>query len=268
MATVTTNNKHYSDIAAVMRANGPYYKENFRPSEMAEKLQHTVNFAHSRGVNDGYTDGVSAGQKTEYDRFWDVYQQKGQRTDYDSAFRGVGWNGDSFYPKYDIIVSKANNCFTNFDGKINLSERLSQCGVELDVSKAGSLVQFFMGSNFTHVPHLVAPNCNNIGFICGSCYYLTNFSLTTDTELTSTANSFNQCTSLTDVELNCKLAASINFQWSPLTRQSIESVMAALSENTHDLTATFQKTAVEAAFTTQEWNDLTATRTNWNIALV
>ena len=43
-----------------------------------------------------------AGVKSEYDRFWDVYQENGNMTYYAYAFAGVGWTQSVFKPKYNI----------------------------------------------------------------------------------------------------------------------------------------------------------------------
>lgn len=43
-----------------------------------------------------YNDGV----KSEYDRFWDNYQDYGNRTDYTQAFSKAGWNNETYKPKY------------------------------------------------------------------------------------------------------------------------------------------------------------------------
>ena len=216
---------------------------------------------------DDYESGYKNGQKDEYDRFWKAYQQSGGRRNYLNAFSGVGWNGDTFKPKYGIVVTVPNNCFQEFDGAIDLEERLNEQGVTLNLSSCGYLTNFFYRAKFTRLPYLNAPNCNNITNICSGCTNLTNFKLTAGT-VSTILSAFSDCTSLTDVELNCIIATSINFQWSPLTRQSIESVMAALSTTKTGQTATFQKAAVETAFTTEEWNALAATRTNWTITLV
>ena len=90
MAIVTTDDKHYKDIADKMRGNwqlvydesGQYVK--VRPSEMANICDLMVKDGVSNGYNKGKTDGKAEGitegkeqgKQTAYDAFWDVYQQK------------------------------------------------------------------------------------------------------------------------------------------------------------------------------------------------
>ena len=217
-----------------------------------------------------------AGVQAEYDRFWDAYQQSGERRDYTNAFSGLGWNSETFKPKYDIVVTVSNNCFQSFAGEIDLEERLTEQGVVLDLSECRYLPTFFYQSKFTKLPLLNAPNCNNITNICGGCTNLTNFNLIAGT-VTSISSAFSNCTSLTDVALNCVIAASISFQWSPLSKVSIGSVMAALSDEVTEKTVTFQKSAVDSAFetaegaadgsTSEEWLALVDTKSNWTVTL-
>jgi hypothetical protein len=53
-----------------------------------------------------------------------------------------------------------------------------------------------------------------------------------------------------------------------LNKASIESIISVLSTTTTGLSITLSKTAVNNAFTTDEWNALIGTRTNWTISLV
>lgn len=56
----------------------------------------------------------SWGMQAEYDRFWDAYQDYGNRTSYDRAFAGIGWTDETFKPKYKInIVNSAYMTFAN-----------------------------------------------------------------------------------------------------------------------------------------------------------
>ena len=43
-----------------------------------------------------------AGVKSEYDRFWDIMQANGTRTNYARAFYGEGWRTETFLPKLSV----------------------------------------------------------------------------------------------------------------------------------------------------------------------
>jgi hypothetical protein len=44
----------------------------------------------------------TSGKQAEYDEFWDVYQNNGNRTSYLGAFSGYGWTDETFIPKYPL----------------------------------------------------------------------------------------------------------------------------------------------------------------------
>lgn len=85
-------------------------------------------------------------------------------------------------------------------------------------------------------------------------------------ELTAT---FYNCTSLANVTVVPEtINRTIDFQWCPLTKESITSIVYGLRSDVTGQTCTFKKTAKEAAFTADEWSTLIATKTNWTISLV
>ena len=49
------------------------------------------------------------GKQTEYDRFWDSYQNYGKSTSYINSFAGTNWNDEVFKPKYPIVTNVAPN---------------------------------------------------------------------------------------------------------------------------------------------------------------
>ena len=81
-------------------------------------------------------------------------------------------------------------------------------------------------------------------------------------------NTFNNCISLQNIIVDGIIGASIGFPHSPLTRESITNVIEHLSETATGKTVTFKKSAKEAAFTDDEWAELTATKPNWTFSLL
>lgn len=53
------------------------------------------------------------GKQTEYDRFWDSYQNYGKTTSYINSFAGTNWKDEVFKPKYPIITNIAANRTNN-----------------------------------------------------------------------------------------------------------------------------------------------------------
>lgn len=70
----------------------------------------------------GIAHGKEQGKKDEYDRFWDSFQQNGQRTDYNYAFYGVGWTNETYNNKYIPKPKTARNMYSysEFTGRIDV----------------------------------------------------------------------------------------------------------------------------------------------------
>ena len=97
--------------------------------------------------------------------------------------------------------------------------------------------------------------------------------------VTGSANAFTECKNLEHIIFDGVMAGTgLNMKWSTkLDKESITSVINALSTTTTGLTVTLSKTAVDNAFataegaadgsTSAEWLALVATRSNWTIAL-
>ena len=107
------------------------------------------------GYDKGYNEGLDAGKKAEYDKFWDAYQHKGS-SDYMSiqgVFNGARFNVDNFFPKYDIKpVGAANYLFYAWELNrhsevLDLKQRLEDCGVMLDTSGATGISNMFSYSS-------------------------------------------------------------------------------------------------------------------------
>jgi hypothetical protein len=76
-----------------------------------------------------------AGQKSEYDRFWDSYQYNGGAIYYPYSFAGFGWRDETFKPKYNVApVGYAEGMFRQMR-ITNLKRCLEKANVTLDLSK-------------------------------------------------------------------------------------------------------------------------------------
>lgn len=98
----------------------------------------------------------SYGMQIEYDRFWKNYQNFGNRTNYNYAFAGVGFNFTNFYPMYDIKpVGYTTHIFYLWEKPKHygsLTRRLKECGVVLDTSGVTNLSSMFGYTSFTEIP--------------------------------------------------------------------------------------------------------------------
>ena len=86
---------------------------NFKVKFKEETPPFNVKFGWNNGE---FEAGKEEGAREEYDRFWDVYQDYGNRIDYTNAFggnyRGCYWTEDTLKPKYDMSeIYDATNMF-------------------------------------------------------------------------------------------------------------------------------------------------------------
>lgn len=77
--------------------------------EMAVGVGEVFEAGQQAGYEAGQTDGIEQGKQAECDRFWDVFQENGARTDYSNAF--YNWKGANYKPKYVPQPTIANQMF-------------------------------------------------------------------------------------------------------------------------------------------------------------
>lgn len=222
----------------------------------------------------------NAGKKAEYDAFWDVFQENGTRQIYDSAFARQYWNGTNFKPKYDIKPSEATTMFYRFGGEClsatdgkpayDIAQILEDCGVILDTSKVPSFVNFFYYSSVSRVPEINVTGATSaltgMFALARKLRKIDKLVLKEDGSNTFN-NTFQNAISLTDITIEGTIGANFEMKESPLNKESVESIVNALSTKTSGLTATF-RTSVKNNFPDDEWATLIATKPNWTISLV
>ena len=96
----------------------------------AEKLT-TIAENQQKVYDAGYADGVEAGAKSEYDRFWDEFQNKGGKASYYWAFYGDRFTDETYNPKYDIVCSN----ILEYDIRCNPLNRQLPCRVYVKQDK-------------------------------------------------------------------------------------------------------------------------------------
>lgn len=180
-----------------------------------------------------YEAGEAAGQKSERDHFWDTFQRNGERNIYSYAFWRNYWNDECYNPKYPLIGKECNNCFY-LSGITD---------TKVPIHFTGSVAEIFRSSSIKIIRKIISD------------------------ESTSFYRWFEDCRYLESVTFEGVICNDIAFSKCPLTRDSILSVLEHLSTDVTGKTATFKQTAVNAAFTTEEWDALKATKSNWTIAV-
>jgi hypothetical protein len=150
----------------------------------------------------------------------------------------------------------------------NLAEILERNGVVFDFSKNVYFDYFAYASAIKHFPVINITSASYNGSMFGYCRGLVTIDKLVVEAQNTYNNAFVNCTSLANIVFEGVIGNNISFAQSPLTKESITSVINALSTTATGKTLTLNMTAKEAAFTADEWTTLTATKTNWTISLV
>lgn len=262
---------------------------NEKMTTIADAIRDKTGGTDLLGLDDmanAVEDVYAAGKKAEYDAFWDAYQDNGRRTNYQKGFGGFGWTKEIFRPKYDIVPKEANELFRdmNYDTMhFDLVEHLKECGVKLDFSKATNMGAVFHYSCFTHVGVIDCTNVTSAGYLFGHNSSLKKVDELIVDEQFSFLNVFNGTTALEDITITGTIAkGDLNMSsCKKLTRDSINSVLGALSPNTTGLSITLSKTAVDREFANMDeagnittngsetvvWLVTVDAIDNWNIVL-
>lgn len=221
------------------------------------------------GEGDGsYNEGYADGQQAEYDRFWDAYQQNGNRTNYKYSF--ARWTDETFKPKYPIKVEDGNYMFYGLDVK-----NLVLDGVVDFSYVAGwrNLQWTFAEVNCETIDLIDISNVPSAAALGGFIYYpyklhtIGKIKLRADGTANIRPDTF-VCAELVNVTFEGVIGANMDVKASTkLSKASITSIINALSSSASGLTLTLSKTAKEAAFTADEWSTLIATKSNWTISL-
>lgn len=211
-----------------------------------------------------------AGKKSEYDTFWDSYQDNGARASYSRAFMERGWNNVTFKPKYDIIpTGNAISIFQYCAVRGDLAELLENQNVILDFSQVTTLTQGFLGcslmtrigiinlSNITANANSLFEGCKNLETIYKLIMPTANISVYTAW--------FANCNALKNIVIEGDILTNIDFHWSTgLTKASLDSIISHLSDTASGKTITLPSTA--SANYGSGWDALIATKPNWTFA--
>ena len=262
--------------------------------EMAENEERVYNAGYEKGNTEGYenghtmgyekgkAEGIEEGKQSEYDLFWDHYQNNGNRTYYDNAFADGGNEGGrwrynvTYKPKYPIKPISAMNMYS-------YSALPYEAIAAVDFSKCKDFYCCFTyykgGTQFPPLDLRVATRTQNL---FGWSTKIQEVEELWVAESTPYQNIFGGCTNLTEVRFNGTIGQNgLNFQsCTQLSKASIYSVAEHLSDTTTGLTVTFSKAAVDKAFETAEgrndgsynnaeWDlNILHAHSNWTISLV
>ena len=244
-------------------------------AEITEKLR-----AASENSTRMHEAGLAAGAKSEYDAFWDTFQNYGNKTHYDFTFAesGVGnpcWNdGTTFRPKYSIAPRSAVSMFH--------ATRLPYEAIKLvDFAECTDFYNTFQYSAPTRLPTIDMSKGTRVAGVFSNMNRLEKIDEVIMSANTPCANIFTGCTALRDVKFSGKISQSgLDLSaCTKLLKDSIESIFNCLDYYAVGKSIVFSKVAVDKAYETSEgandgsdsslWcDDRVDNYSNWTIVLV
>ncbi len=184
-----------------------------------------------------------AGKKSEYDAFWDAYQNKGERRNYSHAFAGICWSTGVLKPKYpirfkDTNVNTRHACrMFEWHGRGTTNYKLDLSTLDIDFSGCMSLVYTFANAK---VDNLTIDGSNLLSM--DNAFYgsdggntITTLNIKVTDKCTSMNSAFAYCAPLTNLIFteDSVIAANIALpQSNLLTTESIDSIINALQDRT------------------------------------
>lgn len=238
-----------------------------------------------------FDDVYEAGQKSEYDRFWDAYQENGNRVNYMGAFSGTCWTQEILKPKYKIAPTDGTS--TTLRNGAEMFYRCNRSGItrldfsqiadKFDFSKCVNLSNLFNSSSVDNI-YVDASSAENMSaaFSRGdSGLGAISITLKISEKLTKISNMFgynDQLETLIFTDDSVIATSGLDLHWSTkLSKASILSIFNALSTTATGKSLKISLTAVNNAFetsegladgsTSDEWTTLIASRSNWTVAL-
>ena len=227
-----------------------------------------------------------AGSRSEYDRFWDSFQNYGNRTDYSWAFRHV--SDYCAQPKYKVQNLASNSkvgCMFQLSKITKLESKYFDLSSITSITDEQSQQMYAVFNNCSELVEIEdigipAMDYSATWYYCPKLETIAVVRCASGKKFDSTYKPFYGCTALKNVTFFGLLDTDgLTLQYSPdLTKASIESVIGVLSTSTSGLKVTLSKAAVNKAFETSsganngvnssEWKSLIATKSNWTISLV
>ena len=230
-----------------------------------------------------YEKGYADGRAMEYDAFWNLYQENGVRTNYDAAFGGIGWNDESFKPKHKIKPTLAHNMFYACDVTDGW-EYIKDMSFSLCSDMSGA----FAECSFVHLGQIDCRGAGALDNLFASASQLKTVDAFIVGEQNTFINTFKGVSTLENISFAGTVSHDIDLRWcKKLTRASIESLVAALSDKASGMSLILSCDAVDEAFKyywderdeegnliftpgsiSVDWRDLERSKPDWVITLV
>ena len=146
-----------------------------------------------------------AGRKSEWNNFWDAYQENGERINYYFLFSYAGWTDDNFNPKYTITCSGDTGGISVFAN----STRITRVPVDIIITGTSAAQLFYRTTSLETVKML---SLNGV---------------------TSYSGTFTACSKLKDITIDGSIDVAFNISATAvLSNESVQSIIDPLKDLT------------------------------------
>ena len=248
-------------------------------SENTKSLLTTIAENVPKVKQQGYDEGYEAGKQDYNEEFWRRFFYGGKRGNVDYMFAWCDFTGYTIPNNYGKISSEVSNIqrmFRNYKGtEVPKGLDLS------NISPTAFTQNMFSDTSLVTLPDIGLPAMNAYGDSFSYSQRLVTIEVLRCTEETTFSSSvFNNTKSLKNITIEGVIGRSIKFQHSPLTVESMKSIISALknytdtdSEGTYTLTLIDTcKTALQEDTETVELDGVSytyfelITAKGWNLA--
>jgi hypothetical protein len=207
----------------------------------------------------------TGGGDSFYNDFWDIYQENGNRVNYDKAFF-TWWDNKAFKPKYNIKPTQCTAMFQNSKISGDLREILKDLGITLDTSACTSLYATYQSTLFTAVPTIDTKNAPSVNYLFYGSKNLETIEKIISNENLTYTQAFTVCNNLKNITFEGQIGTHIAFSQSHLlTVESVQSIIDALADLTGSTTQTLTLHAnVKIKLTETQIASITSK--NWTLA--
>lgn len=237
-------------------------------AELADQeYGHGYNDGYQVGLNEGHDEGYEqghlSGKQAEYDRFWDVYQSNGSRTDYRYAFGGHGWTAETLKPKYKVSAANAAQMFNYCKAEIDLRT----LGVSFDFSKSINFYGFASYSSILAFGEIIATSAGGLSEMFNQCKKLHTIEKLQVSSSANFSSAFSGTSALENLTITGTIGtSSLNVSaCTLLTHDSLMSIINALQNKTGTGTWTVTLGATNLAKLTDAEKAI-ATQKGWTLA--
>lgn len=257
-------------------------------AETLKEIHDNVQKVHDAGYKKGNQTGNDNGYVQAYDDYWTAFHLTNDKEKTSGRHRFFGWdiNEKTFRPQKDFTVTNCYRMFSWAQGDFDLVDLCEKRGITMIIAPetANASMEIFSNSSVIRIGTVDASAITQTSYSAMFAWGMSKLKTIEKliiSEQTKYVSWFNEASGLQNLTIEGTIGQNgFNVQWSKLlSKESIVSIINALSVTTSGLTVTLSKTAVNNAFgidvdDVSTWGEgteyyaLRHSKDNWTISYV